>query len=165
MNDLVVVLGLPLFSLTAPAFVFAGALAIFGYDRAEARARRAGDERWLLVSLVAAVVLALAVDLRPVDGFRGVGWLVLRGVVAVAAVGLGELALLGLARLRTEKGATQRAPGTIFCTSRWLDRSDLRNPVGSGYASRSQARSRPRPPRVYSRGSATTTARVARPAP
>jgi hypothetical protein len=172
MNDVVVLLGLPLFSLTAPAFVVAGALAIFGYERAEARARSEGDAGWLLGSLALAVVLGLVLELRPADGFRGVAWIVLRAVVGCGAVGLGELVLLVVRRAGAasrpyaapEKGATRALRGTMFATPRWPDRS-LSSLPASRLVSRSSARSWPRALRASSRGSATTAARAARPAP
>lgn len=112
MNDVVVLFGLELFPLSVRTFVLALGLSIFAYERAEARARRRGDARWLLVSLVFATVAAFAIELEPKDGFGGVAGLTIEATLGVAWVGLGEVALLlwELARGRVERGHAAASP-------------------------------------------------------
>lgn len=106
MNDVVVLFGVELFPLSVRTFALALGLAIFAYERAESRARRRGDARWLLVSLVLATVAAFAIELEPKDGFGGVAGLTIEATLGVAWIGLGEVALLlrELVRGRVARG-------------------------------------------------------------
>lgn len=104
MNDVVVLFGVELFAVSARSFALAIGLSIFAYERAEARARRRGDARWLLVSLVLATVAAFAIELEPKDGFGGVAGLTIEATLGVACVGLGEVALFAWELARRAAG-------------------------------------------------------------
>jgi hypothetical protein len=99
MNDVVVAFGMGAFSISTQTFLAIVALAVFAYERAEARARRADDARWLLASLAAAVTASSALEVQAGDGFGGFGLVILQAMLACAFVGVGEIGLWAFSQL------------------------------------------------------------------
>ena len=99
MNDVVIAFGMAAFSISTQTFLAIVALAVFAYERAEARARRADDARWLLASLAAAVIASSALEVQAGDGFGGFGLVILQALLACAFVGAGEIVLWAYSHL------------------------------------------------------------------
>jgi hypothetical protein len=93
MSNVVTAFGLATFAMSVQTFMATVGLAVFAYERAESRARRLDDARWLLASLVAAVTASAALEVQAADGFSGLGLVVLEALLACALVGTGEIIL------------------------------------------------------------------------